>query len=442
MLDYVIRCGADGHVQVNVASPPATTVSVDGGPERSGAFSASVPARTGQSFALKVVEPAGRVTNHSVRCLALDFPAFTAQRDGPTQAQWYVVAPFSGAEPAGTSLNYVGIFDANGVPVWWYRAATRAADAKLLANGNLVWARVGGGSPSPPSAEEHRLDGTVVRTVGAIVSGSDHHEVQLLANGNYLLARYYARSGVDLTACGGPADGAIYDNELQEIDAEGQVVWSWNASDHIPVSEVSPRWRSVCAGTGPADVYHFNSAEPDADGLVLSLRHLDAVLRIRRDTGAIDWKLGGTARPERLVAVGDPALSSDGFGGQHDARVLADGTLTVHDNGSSTARPPRAVRYRIDRSANTATLLEDVRDAAATVSPCCGSARRLAGGNWVTSWGRQPFVSELTPAGSPVFRLTFTQGLFSYRADPVPFGRLSATTLRSAMDSMHPRAGP
>jgi hypothetical protein len=438
--DYVTRCGPGGAVRVTVSGSRRTWVSVDGAWPRTGSFTASVALTEGQSFTVRTLEP-WRFSSFHVRCLPSDFPLFTAQRLGRPQAQWYIASPFAGAAPAGTSLNYVGIFDTSGVPVWWYRAATPTLDAKLLRNGNIIWLQANPSIVGDASAEEHRLDGSMARTVTTTGNGSDHHEIQLLRNGDYLLARYFVRSGVDLTACGGTANATIFDNELQEVDTAGHVVGSWVVSDHVSPAEVPARWRHNCVGSGPLDVYHFNSAEADGSGIVMSFRHLDAVYRIRWRSGAIDWKLGGTPRPESLEPIGDPDLANGGFAGQHDARILPDGTLTVHDNGSETTRAPRAVRYRIDRRERTATLLEDVRDAAAPSSFCCGSARRLPGGNWVTAWGSRPIVSELTPSGSPVFRLTFTQGLFSYRADPVLYGRLSATTLRAAMDSMHPRSG-
>jgi hypothetical protein len=64
----------------------------------------------------------------------------------------------------------------------------------------------------------------------------------------------------------------------------------------------------------------------------------------------------------------------------------------------------------------------------------------MAGGNWLVSWASEPYVTEMTPAGDVVRRLTFPDGA-AYRAVPVPFGRLSAQRLRAAMDRMHPR-GP
>jgi hypothetical protein len=142
-----------------------------------------------------------------------------------------------------------------------------------------------------------------------------------------------------------------------------------------------------------------------------------------------------------LTVIGDP-LGADPLGGQHDARTLADGTLTVHDNGTNKGRPPRAVRYEIDETAGTATLLESVSDPDAPAAGCCGSARRSASGSWVASWGglgnTEHPVSEFKADGTQTFKLLFP-GEFSYRANPVPFGELGRADLRDGMDAQHPR---
>jgi hypothetical protein len=132
-------------------------------------------------------------------------------------------------------------------------------------------------------------------------------------------------------------------------------------------------------------------------------------------------------------------MTGSGFGGQHDARILSDGTLTIHDNGSMKNRNPRAVRYQIDLTSipHTATLIEQITDPGSGSSGCCGSARRLAGGDWVMAWGGTPLVTELTASGTRVFSLTF-QSNFSYRAVPVPFGQLSRSALRAGMDAQRP----
>src|SRR5262249_25971529 len=142
--------------------------------------------------------------------------------------------------------------------------------------------------------------------------------------------------------------------------------------------------------------------------------------------------------PQSLTVVGD-TRPEPVFGGQHDARLLADGTITLHDNATGTGRPPRAVRIRVDEHAHTATFVDEVTDPEVKQSGYAGSARRLSGGNWGVSWGGTPYIRELTPAGQPVFTLRLADKWFSYRAFPIPRGELRASTLRHAMDVMHPR---
>jgi hypothetical protein len=96
------------------------------------------------------------------------------------------------------------------------------------------------------------------------------------------------------------------------------------------------------------------------------------------------------------------------------------------------------VRYAIDPVARTATLVEQVRDAVISGSFCCGSARRLSGGNWVVYWGGTPTFSELSADREVVLRVTWDNQL-SYRVAPVEPGVLSAADLRAAMDTMNPR---
>ncbi len=123
------------------------------------------------------------------------------------------------------------------------------------------------------------------------------------------------------------------------------------------------------------------------------------------------------------------------FSGQHYARILSDGTLTLHDNNSQFINYPRAVRYRIDTTAKTAQLIEQVTDPNVTSSNCCGSAARLDDGSWLMSWGFNPIVTEFGPDGTRHFELTFAGG-FSYRVAAVPTGTLSIAALRAGMDAM------
>ena len=112
--------------------------------------------------------------------------------------------------------------------------------------------------------------------------------------------------------------------------------------------------------------------------------------------------------------------------------------MTLHDNGTNRGRAPRAVRYLIDTAAGTATRVEQVADPAIRSASCCGSAKKLAGGDWVASWGANPLVAEYSASGARVFSITFS-GAYSYRADPVLPGVLTRAALRTAMNTLYPR---
>jgi len=207
------------------------------------------------------------------------------------------------------------------------------------------------------------------------------------------------------------------------------------------VTEMDSSLWPQLAASSQADVYHLNSValDPSNGNIITSLRHSSAVYEFNPTTGAIVWKVGGTPRPESLTLVGD-ALG--GTIGQHDARIDASGVLTIYDNGTQSpllgGRPPRGVQYQVDPVARTATFLDQVTDAAVTSSGCCGSATRMAGGDWVMGWGFNDRVTETTSTGTPVFTMSFGGSLFTYRANPIPYGTLSVAALRAGMDAQDP----
>lgn len=441
--DYVTRCSGSDPVLVSVHTDRDTEVTVDGQGPRRGRFEQAVPLQPGQAFSFATNGPSGQKT-HYVRCLPSDFPKWTFARSATPTPEWFVITPL-GAKPQ----NYVIFFDRNGVPAWWYKASPPAIDAKVLSAGNVAFATYYGGeyATNPASHYEVRaLDGSLVRSLSSVGTPTGQQDLQEAGNGNYLLSSYKPRDGVDLSPYGGPASATVLDAEVQEITPAGELVWSWNSKDHIALSETDRWWPNVIFtarmlpdGRTAYDHVHLNAVEIAGDSILLSFRHTDAVYRIDRATGAVRWKLGGTTRPESLTPIGDPNPNRP-TGGQHDVRLLPDGSISVHDNGTNLDRPPRVARYTIDTAAKTATLSESITDPLVTSSFCCGSARKLAGGNWLIQWGSRPIVTELAADGTRIFNLTLNEGLdFSYRAFPVPLGQISRQALRDGMTAQHPR---
>jgi Arylsulfotransferase (ASST) len=444
--DYVVRCNGAG-VHVDISTAPGESAILDGEGPFAGSLSRDLPLAEGQEFTYSF-RRRGVTESHFVRCLPGDFPTWTYERTSRPHQPYYL---FGSLVAPGSAPAYVILVDDNGVPVWWLKdtSAPSVVDAKILSGGTIAWSRYFGGtfSTNPSSAYEiRRLDGSLVRQATTTGSATDSHDLQELPNGDLLLVTYVPRDHVDISSLGGPSDATVVDGEIQEVDPQGNVVWSWNSADHIALSE-SQRWAGLIAtspvmlpdGRTAYDIVHLNSIDPVGDDRVLvSLGYTDALYMVDRSTGDIIWKLGGTSRPESLDIVGDPYASAD-FGLQHDGRVLPDGTVTVHDDGVNRMRPPRAVRYQIDESAGTATLMESIGDPDVLGAFCCGSARREADGSWFIDWGSNPIIGEYQPDGTPIFRMRFAPGSFSYRAIPIAPGVLSASGLRVAMDAMFPR---
>ena len=376
------------------------------------------------------------------RCVPPKFPHWTVERHGRPQAKYYLVTPTLG--PHGSRV--VALFDRNGAPVWWMERKTKPHDAKLLPDGNIAWSTFTNGAYASHSVpyEEHGLDGRLVRRIAAVRAPTDGHDMQVLPNGNYLVVGYVPRSGVDLSPYGGPPDATVVDAEVQEITPRGKLVWRWNSKDHVALDESGPFMSSIVRGPvktadgGVAyDIVHLNSVELDGDSILMSFRQTDSVYKVSRATGAIEWKLGGTETPESLSVPAQPN-SLLVMSGQHDARLLPDGTISLHDNRTLSDLGPRAVRYTVDEAGRTATEVEQVTDPGTVHSTCCGSARKLPGGNWVVSWGLTGLVTETTPSGRRVYGLHFSRRsqVFSYRAVPVMPGQLSIGKLRRGMDAM------
>lgn len=402
-----------------------------------------VGVRPGADFTF-AVSSGGEPRTYHGRCLPADFPSWKFERLRPSDPGLFVVAFRASRE----ARPWVIVFDHEGVPRWWYSPDTRALWGQVLSDGTVSWARSFGDGYGldPRMAHEVRsLSGElirVVRTKGEIIDG---HEFRELGNGDVLVDTYAPSAKVDLSRFGGPKDASAVFAEVQEIDPDGRVVWRWNSRGRIGLGETGRWWRNVLSnakhsarGVETFDPVHVNSIEPRGPGeVVVSMRHTDAVYGIERSTGDIRWKLGGTETADSLRIVGDPAAKL--FGGQHDARVDVDGNISVYDNGKDRPRRPRVVSYRLDLDEGTATYLGQLNDPQIEASHCCGSARPLATGGWLVSWGDNPLVTGFDRDGRTAFRLQLPVSTF--RAVPVPPGATTAAALDRGLERME-ASGP
>jgi hypothetical protein len=368
---------------------------------------------------------------YHIRCLPPDFPALTvtlhADNGAPTPG-WYLV----------NSTYYAIVLDTHGTPVWYKRSSGFTIDVDSLAQNQISFqanAELPQAYDTKPSFGVLDLGTLATTAIKSPDAPTDEHELQRLANGDYLVITNPVVLDVDLTGLGTfGAQESVVDSQIEELDANNQVVWSWSAFDHIdPLTECTePDTIVTGSSTHLADVFHCNSIDVDAAGnLVLSMRNDSAVYYVDKASGDIVWKLGGTPAneddPELVAVTGDPQTT---FRLQHDARI-SNGDITMFDDGSATSA--RAAVYTLDHVAHTATLAWQYAGTGPSGSQ--GSFRRQLDGHAVIGWGNAStprLLTELDAAGHDVLDIDFVAPAISYRAIKVPLSQLDLALMRAS----------
>ncbi len=239
---------------------------------------------------------------------------------------------------------------------------------------------------------------------------ADLHDFQLTPGGTALVTAYdpiYC----NLSGLGGPRDGAVTDGVLQEIDPRtGLVMFQWSSLDHVALSESYSSARNS-SSEQPFDFFHLNSVGLAQDSsLLLSARNTWTVYDLDGGTGRISWRLGGKHSSFRM----GPGTST---AWQHDPRELADGEISIFDNGASPKVHPqsRAIVVSLNQRQRSATLVSQVTRPSPLLAESQGDAQQLANGDWFIGWGQIPDFSELSPAGTLLFDAHFPPGDQSYR---------------------------
>jgi Arylsulfotransferase (ASST) len=250
---------------------------------------------------------------------------------------------------------------------------------------------------------------------------ADLHEFQLTPQGTALITAYEPIY-CDLSAEGGPEDGAVTDSVFQEIDVKtGLVMYEWTSVDHVGLSE-SYEHASTSSIAWPFDFFHLNSIAPERDGgLLISARNTWTVYDLNATTGQVAWRLGGRHSSFKMQA-------GTGTAWQHDPRELPNGTISIFDNGASPKEhsQSRAIVVSVDDPPDTVTLLQRLTHTPALLAESQGSLQALANGDWFVGWGQEPYFSEFSPTGTLLFDAHFPVHDESYRAFRFPWSGLPA----------------
>ena len=209
---------------------------------------------------------------------------------------------------------------------------------------------------------------------------ADGHEF-LITPWNTALILAYTTATANLTSIGGPADQAVIDGVVQEIDiSTGKVLFQWNSADHVPYRDShNPPPGSPAM---PWDWFHINAVHLDTDGnLLISSRYTWTIYKVNRHTGAIMWELGGKQSTFKLKAAPGQVLDSadEIFAYQHDPEAIGNDEYTVFDDesggGGGLLPYSRVVTVKLDLAAKVATLVKSVEQPEGLVAGAEGTRR-------------------------------------------------------------------
>ena len=300
--------------------------------------------------------------------LPADFPNITLLQSDPSAMEpgytLFVADVFY--ENGFGSQFYAIIVDDSGEVVW-YNVPPPTFDIRQLENGNLF-------VTAPASFVEFNLLGQTVNSWVAPLLPLDIHEGLPTSHGTILYLNDAVESVPNfpssVTDPNGPTFTAdvLYQKVVEISMTNSEVVNAWSPIDVLDPRRASYLFNQATDGLPKPgwDTEHSNAIveDPRDDSLIVSMRNQNAVVKISRKTGALQWILGPHEnwrdqwQPYLLKPVGSPFAWQYG---QH-APILTDrGTLILYDDGNFRSSPPdptvtdsqnytRAVEYSINES--------------------------------------------------------------------------------------------
>ncbi len=314
-------------------------------------------------------------------------------------------------------FNYIPkqlVLDAKGEVVYYRPFLTPAGslDFKVQPNGKISYYKAG---------SFYILDSTftVVDTINCSGYYTDPHDLQIINNNHYLLLgeeaimmnlssyHYFNHNG----SAGSP-NATVTGSIIQELDSAKNILFEWHTLSHFQFDDVDEFWLNSPVNV---DWTHCNAVELDTDGnILLSTRHFNEVTKIDRSTGNIIWRMGG--KENEFTFYNDSLI----FRGQHDIRRIANGNLTLYDDGNYTVpHGARGVEYAVDELNKTATLVWSYTHDPNLVSYATGNNQRVIGSRKLINYGNRSYgdlgFSFIDSLNNPISEMTFSDSSASYR---------------------------
>lgn len=247
----------------------------------------------------------------------------------------------------------------------------------------------------------------VIKTVSAFHGFTpDVHEFLITPKNTALFLATKVVS-MDLTPYGGPANGAIHNFSIQEVDlATHELIFFWDALDHIPLTSSHLPASTAKESSNVWDPYHLNSLGLISDGsddILISGRNTWTIYRLHKQTGQFIWLLSGDGSGD--FAIPDSAAQ---FAWQHDARYLSGNVISMFDDECCAnpddippgTSPSHGLILSLDLINKMATLQTAYYHDPNLFTSSQGSNQRLENGNRFIDYGSNGYYSEFAEPGN------------------------------------------
>jgi hypothetical protein len=360
------------------------------------------------------------------------------QANGPATALPYTVSTngnaWDGTIAFGlsgpSSANYLVIMNTNGTLLGLRTGTSGYGVVKNIANDTLLFQgepQVGGPANAPTYATH--IWNLVTNTTVDFPNVIGHHDIEYdpINNTFVTLQDYVMNVG----------NNRILFDKIVQFDANGNVLWSWDTYNYIPLSEADPfNLTSPYNGQTVIDFTHANALNWDYNNgiIYLNLRHTNTFYKINQTTGNVIWACGQFGNFTLLDQNGNVVPNL--WYHSHNLQQIAPDVFTMFNNDfDNLTNYNDANSQMIEITLNEQTMVAQLNWSFTAPSQYyttfLGAADILPNGDWIGDFGtpthqfveNQPwnFVNtgavliEATPSGQIVRTITFPPGWSIYR---------------------------
>jgi hypothetical protein len=257
-----------------------------------------------------------------------------------------------------------------------------------------------------------------------------HHDIQYdPSNNTFLTLQNYVWNN------------SVLIDKIVQVDPNGNVLWSWDTNNYIPLSEASTfNETSIINGQTVEDFTHCNSLDWQYNDSViyLNVRNINTFYKINQTTGKLIWACGEFGNFTLLGTNGQPVPSL--WYHCHDVKEVAPDVFTLFDNDYNNNTNPndchsRMVELTLNETSMTAYVNWSWEAPTAYWNSYAGATLILPNGDYLGDFGdpthqfpqNAPYnfnntgavLVEVNPAGQIVRTFTFPVGWYIYHIEAI-----------------------